>query len=281
MNITTFAPLLLLIISLLLSACSLAVPSSTSAMPQTTAAPEATTAPEIPSLTDTTDVPEAVPNTISAGLSFGMPPAETDELLSFPGLTWGISLDEALDILNIDESKYELVLDQAQIRDRLRFFNADWFGQKSTHAQIMFDFNQLTQIYIEYPDDADMEIVRANLEAIYGSPADSYTYYRRQLPIEEGYEEGGIVSVEYPSSEHTVYWVTDVHYDDYLGADKTADWVYKMRAHNPEVAKETFEKMAKLNPFAYIVWSTNGTGGDLNLNTKNIVMLCCEAERLQ
>lgn len=276
---TLFLLVFLLLTACLLCACSPATLSDTTAAPQTTTAPDTTTAPEETTApTEETTAPmESIPNPdLSVGLSFGSPPAETDELLCFPGLPWGITLDEALDVLKLEESQYELVEDDIGIRQRLNFYNAEWFGEAATQALLIFDSNQLVEIYIAYPDDADMQKVKENLESIYGSPSDKFTRYRRQLSFENGYEKGAVVSAEYPSDDQTVFWVSDVHYDDYLGEVKTAEWINQTYAANPDSTKEAYEKVAALNAFSHVVWSTNGTGDYVPYNTPNIVTLACD-----
>ena len=274
-----FPIIFLLLAAFFITACSPTVPNNTTSAPETTAAPETTSpqdttaAPETTSPQDTTAATEALPVSDAAHLSFGMPPAETDELLSFPGLTWGISLEEALDILALEESDYEIV-DQIT-RQTVFLNNAKWFGVTSSRAKIAFDDDMLTTIYICYPDDADMQAAKENLEAIYGRPSDGYTYYRRRLPQEVGYQNDIVVPTEYESNEQRVFWVSDVHYDDYLGEEKTADWAYHMRAHNTSSTLEAFEKIAELNSFSSIMWSTNGAEDAPDLDSQNVVVLAC------
>ena len=284
MNKALFFLILLLIVAFHLSACSPVALNDTTAPPETkafsdiTAAPETTVAPETTAPLETTAATEERPTPISSGLSFGMPPAETDDLLCFPGVSWGISLDEVLDILKVEESKYELL--EVFLRKTVTFYDADWFGQTATRAQMIFDNDELIGIYIEYPADTDMKAVKSTLESIYGSPADSYTRYRRPLQFETGYKKDDVVPIEYASDEQTVFWVSDVHYNDYLGEEGTADWVYRMRASNTGSTAESFNKIAELNPFSHIVWSTNGTGGYTQLNSQNAVVLACDLLRL-
>lgn len=209
--------------------------------------------------------------------SYGFPPAETDELLCFPGISWGTSMEEAMDALNADESDCEII-QQIGNQERILFENATWFGEEATRAQLMFDNDKLISVVIEYPDEADMEKVRGNLEAIYGSPADSYTTYRCPLSFETGYEKGEVVSAEFTTNNQTAFWVSSKTYGEYLGAEDTTKWVNRTRAANaanPYSTAEAYEKIAALSPFSYLVCTTDGTGDFLKMNCKNVVMLRC------
>lgn len=108
---------------------------------------------------------------------------DTSVEYAFPGLPWGSTPQEVLDACGVkkeDLSKEDCTVGSSGEGD-LHIPGVVVFGEKSD--AVVFEFTSLYKkgyLYyaeIYYPDDADMDTVRAEMKKAYGEPVDRFTDY--------------------------------------------------------------------------------------------------------
>ena len=108
-------------------------------------------------------------------------PVETDkELLNYPGLQWGMTIEEVQSALGFSNDAIVKVEDRGNV---MGYYveGLNYFGLPV--EQILLNFTSsygnpygLYEVIVLLPDDTDMEKAKQTMTAYYGDPIDSYTY---------------------------------------------------------------------------------------------------------
>lgn len=105
--------------------------------------------------------------------------------LRFPGVSWGSSIDQTLESLGTDREKLEgklTVYDEGTGSAAAILEKQEVFGEESVGAILLFGGTQdgkgaFYRAEVYYPDGADMEAVRAEMEKAFGKPAETVNLY--------------------------------------------------------------------------------------------------------
>lgn len=156
------------------------------------------------------------------GQEVSYPPVE----LQFPGLEWGMNPEELCAALELSEGEYvERMIGEGE-RFHISGVYLDVFGANAQIDFTFFDYNSdgeycLYQAMLFYPEDADMQAVKAAVTERYGEPAE---------------QEGNAVS-----------WESEALIQDYMSEEDLA-----MVELHGEVAKRWAAK-----PVSRITWTEN------------------------
>lgn len=196
-----------------------------------------------------------------------------DVLLCYPGLEWGMTCDQVIAKLNLAESSYTRHFD---ITDTLYIDNFEAF--EATADKVIFNFKPdrvgLSSIMIIYPDFADMDAVKAQIEEQYGSPVDKYIEYHPGLSKIEKFKDQ-LQYTEYLSDTNCVYWVSDVTMSGYLEKKLIPEYIASLsESVNPSI----YEEYLDMASVTYIKW-TNNYESD-TIDSRNVVFLNSECGRL-
>ena len=111
---------------------------------------------------------------------------ESSKEITPPDTGWGKTVDEVLADWNLDRDQVEIFSETESAAAIAVDTEATVFGEKT--SRVMFQFINLDQtgatgkpvlceVDITYPDDADMDTVKKEMEKSYGSSKDSITRY--------------------------------------------------------------------------------------------------------
>ena len=104
---------------------------------------------------------------------------EKNEKLEFPRTTWDMSMEEAMDAWGVTE---ETVKDYDS-DDVFVIEGYELFGEETESIHFQFyDYEgngakKLTQVFVTYPADADMDHVSEEMQKVYGEPDPDVTFY--------------------------------------------------------------------------------------------------------
>ena len=271
----------LMIVALLLCACTPAEPGGTTAAPETTAVPETTAAPETTVPPETTVATEATTTPTEATSLFGNALYSPEELLCFPGLSWDMTPEDVIAALNLAEGDYTTDICWLTVH------NAEFFGVPGAEAIFYFELSfqvpnkqymGLRYVSLTHPDDADMSVVKAEVEALYGKPSEFYGSCRlsetsglSREGIIAGYQETGFPLTRFMTDDHNAYWSSPVSWADYATADyqQTAIDFY----FGADMPAEIGQAFMELEPTGFIYWTDNFTENVLtpDFETKNLL----------
>lgn len=138
------------------------------------------------------------------------PNPDAAKLLEFPETNWSMTIQEVMDAYQVTpETEGVTVLDD---QSAFRVEGLTLFGVKTDN--VIFAFQQadgkLSHVRLAYPDDADMQTVRQQLQTLYGDSVKRHTrleYDLREATIEE--------------TEHFAFWHSATPISGYLNAE---DW---------------------------------------------------------
>lgn len=138
------------------------------------------------------------------------PQPEAAKLLEFPETNWSMTIQEVMDAYQITpESAGVTVLDD---QSAFRIEGLTLFGVKTDN--VLFAFQQadgkLSHVRLAYPDDADMQTVRQQLQTLYGDSVKRHT--RLEYDLQEATME---------ETEHFAFWHSATPISGYLNAE---DW---------------------------------------------------------
>ncbi len=172
---------------------------------------------------------------------------DTPAELTFPGLEWGMTKEEVIAALSLQEGDYEI--EEASqggsfsmtIEDQIICFGVPMQGMWLTFSS--FDSNHsayyLQSVNVLYPEGTDMQLVRKAMEGYYGLPKDENTKEQRW---------------EQDSGGHVAHWATDETLGDVLTDEiKQAHFVMDGDPMNPEPGKMLNFYLKR--PLREIYWS--------------------------
>ena len=143
---------------------------------------------------------------------------EESEYLNYPGLSWGMTPEDVITALNLQEGQYDQKSDS-----QLTVPQMNCFGAETQYVQFWFPFSEvsgsklrLRNILIVYPDDADMDAVKDELIGQYGEPSEEHVFASigsSGLKVVDGksefYDDRGIDLKQMLTTAHDVYWDSD------------------------------------------------------------------------
>lgn len=144
-------------------------------------------------------------------------PSGAQKLLEFPKTNWDMSLWEVM-------QAYDIAADTAGVTvlDDESAFSVDgleFFGQKTSN--VIFSFQSgaddkacLAKVQLNYPDDADMQLVRKHLQNAYGSSMKRY-----MVLSQSGSHYMARVQEE---TEHYAFWHNSLRISEYLNEEDLA-----------------------------------------------------------
>lgn len=104
---------------------------------------------------------------------------EKNENLEFPRTTWDMSREEAMDAWDVTEE----TIKDVDSDDVFAIEGYELFGEETESINFQFyDFEgdgekKLTQVFVTYPSDADMDHVAEEMQKVYGEPDPDVTFY--------------------------------------------------------------------------------------------------------
>ncbi|MCI8966717.1 MAG: hypothetical protein HFH75_03885 [Lachnospiraceae bacterium] len=113
-------------------------------------------------------------------------PNKVNEKLEFPKTTWDMSMDEVMEAWELSEE------DLADFeRDDIIFIEGyELFGEKTESINFQYyDFGddgtkELAQVFVIYPQDADMDHVSEEMRKVYGEPDPDMDFYYAYSALE-------------------------------------------------------------------------------------------------
>ena len=265
---------IVLALSLLLCACSDAVLDSTAATSQTTTVPaslathDTTNTPDISITTEETFIPT---QTDVPGISpFGMEKYSPEELLSFPDLSWNIEWTDVVDNLGLEDGAFTYT--EISGLGQMIVPNSNAFGVSGAEIRLSFyELNPdvkktagLSNVWIIFPDDADMASVKSQIEELYGDAA---------VPQESMFG--------CHADEHNRFWASSICYADYLGEDMVSRYVEYMLEHGNADSKEYYQQSVWEKAVTTIQWTDNYGNTAPNTEWKNMVTISSDCGKLQ
>lgn len=265
---------LVLVLSLLLCACSKSIPNSTIGTSQFTTVPEITDAPDTTAIVDITSATEIATAPIQTEPlvvgPFGMHIYSPEELLCFPSLSWNIEWMDVVDVLSLEEGAFTYT--EISGLGQMTIPNSNAFGVSGTEIRLSFyELNPdakktagLSNVWIIFPDDADMASVKLQIEKLYGDAA---------VPKDSMFG--------CPADEHNQFWASSICYADYLGEGMVSRYVEYMLEHGNVDSKEYYQQSVWEKPVATIQWTDNYGNTAPNTEWKNMVTISSDCGKLQ
>ncbi len=172
---------------------------------------------------------------------------DTPAELTFPGLEWGMTKEEVIAALSLQEGDYEI--EEASqggsfsmtIEDQIICFGTPMQGMWLTFCppDSSPEVYGLSNVNVVYPEGTDMQLVRRYMESYYGLPKDENTKEQRW---------------EQDSGGHVAHWATDETLGDVLTDEiKQAHFVMDGDPMNPEPGKMLNFYLKR--PLREIYWS--------------------------
>lgn len=158
-------------------------------------------------------------------------PFPQTELMCLPGLKWGMSQEEVAAALDLPA---EDIVGKGYM---LQFEGMEILGFAAERVLILFASGEprLSRIAVYFPDDTDMEAVKAQLVQLYGEPAESWTalaprgllYNASKETLEEhlaNLPESTPATV-WETDAHNLFWTSDKVLADLLGKEELEAWI--------------------------------------------------------
>ena len=189
----------------------------------------------------------------------------TDNLLNFPDLEWGMTPESVMQVL--DEKGLDYTVESASPGEiwAIALDDVTLFGSEVESAHFIFLPEHLNEIVLYYPDTADMAVVNKELSEYYGEPVKCHTSYAldENLKIKE-----------YICNEHNVFWESDTTIWEYLG-DQAEEYLEEFAKKNTHCPKDVLREYLQRSSFSYIYWTDNYGDPDAGfpLDFKNFVYL--------
>lgn len=96
-----------------------------------------------------------------------------DQTLNYPGLVWGMSSDQVVEALALENTDYT-----HSSEFRAEVTGVEVFGAVAEEVVFVYAYEQkLCRVMVHFPDDADMMAVKDRVTEWYGEPAESYERY--------------------------------------------------------------------------------------------------------
>lgn len=170
--------------------------------------------------------------------------SKTDPLLNYPGLSWGMTVEESIAALELPEDT--AVMNYGKATKLITLENIDCMGQMAEQVQLSFycmddDACRLSSAMVCYPENADMQAVEKQVRKHYGEPvdqllvspfpeylvADEHNCHWGSTPETAGCKAStGMTRLREEIAGSVSYELTDQKWDEYLssGAMTRIQW---------------------------------------------------------
>lgn len=150
-------------------------------------------------------------------------------MLELPGIKWGASPEEVKTALNLTNE--QVVLDKTHGEEVrvLYITDVDFFDKEISlgvftfHRYLPKEEYGLNKVYLYYPDETDMTVLRDTLSTVYGAPKDGlgFTRYRVSGGKIESYTDAGIGLGKYEGQTTQIvnWWESTAKQGDMFSAE--------------------------------------------------------------
>ena len=170
---------------------------------------------------------------------------ESSKEITPPDTGWGKTVDEVLADWNLDRDQVEIFSETESAAAIAVDTEATVFGEQT--SRVMFQFINLDQtgatgkpvlceVDITYPDDADMDTVKKEMEKSYGSSKDSITRYE----LYQSLGDDQLPEYTYKKADQLAVWSGE-SLKDAIPSDKSTEYETAWEAYQPGLTTDNWE----------------------------------------
>ena len=170
---------------------------------------------------------------------------ESSKEITPPDTGWGKTVDEVLADWNLDRDQVEIFSETESAAAIAVDTEATVFGEQT--SRVMFQFINLDQtgatgkpvlceVDITYPDDADMDTVKKEMEKSYGSSKDSITRYE----LYQSLSDDQLPEYTYKKADQLAVWSGE-SLKDAIPSDKSTEYETAWEAYQPGLTTDNWE----------------------------------------
>lgn len=170
---------------------------------------------------------------------------ESSKEITPPDTGWGKTVDEVLADWNLDRDQVEIFSETNSAAAIAVDTEATVFGEQT--SRVMFQFINLDQtgatgkpvlceVDITYPDDADMDTVKKEMEKSYGSSQDSITRYE----LYQSLGDDQLPEYTYKKADQLAVWSGE-SLKDAIPSDKSTEYETAWEAYQPGLTADNWE----------------------------------------
>ena len=182
---------------------------------------------------------------------------ESSKEITPPDTGWGKTVDEVLADWNLDRDQVEIFSETNSAAAIAVDTEATVFGEQT--SRVMFQFINLDQIGatgkpvlcevdITYPDDADMDTVKKEMEKSYGSSKDSITRYE----LYQSLGDDQLPEYTYKKADQLAVWSGE-SLKDAIPSDKSTEYETAWEAYQPGLTADNWESYTEQTSMATAV----------------------------
>ena len=206
-------------------------------------------------------------------MTMGSCGSKMDPLLNYPGLSWGMTVEESVEALELPEDM--AVTDYGRATKLITLENTDCMGQIAEQVQLFFycmddDTWCLGSVRVCYPENADMQAVEKEVRRCYGAPAaqllvspfpeyliaDEHNCYWGSTPETAGCQDSaGMTRLREKIADSVSYELTDSKWNTYLseGAMTRIHWSDQYQSVDPHAEFQNV-LIFQGSPLVEILW---------------------------
>lgn len=200
---------------------------------------------------------------------------ESSKEITPPDTGWGKTVDEVLADWNLDRDQVEIFSETNSAAAIAVDTEATVFGEQT--SRVMFQFINLDQtgatgkpvlceVDITYPDDADMDTVKKEMEKSYGSSKDSITRYE----LYQSLGDDQLPEYTYKKADQLAVWSGE-SLKDVIPSDKSTEYETAWEAYQPGLTADKPNAKAIVNTAATDVAPPFNTAAPHPIKTSTIV----------
>lgn len=170
---------------------------------------------------------------------------ESSKEITPPDTGWGKTVDEVLADWNLDRDQVEIFSETNSAAAIAVDTEATVFGEQT--SRVMFQFINLDQtgatgkpvlceVDITYPDDADMDTVKKEMEKSYGSSKGSITRYE----LYQSLGDDQLPEYTYKKADQLAVWSGE-SLKDAIPSDKSTEYETAWEAYQPGLTADNWE----------------------------------------
>lgn len=188
------------------------------------------------------------------------PQPEAAKFLEFPETNWNMTMQEVMDAYGVTPETEGVTV--ADDQSAFRIDGLTLFGVKTDN--IIFAFQQadgkLSHVRLAYPDDADMQTVRQQLQTLYGDSVKRHTRLEHDLR-EATMEE----------TEHLTFWHSTTAISEYLSAEDWATFQQLVQKKDEEQnAGGAWSAFMEKEPLVVLTWQDDASYPDNMTGTDDL-----------
>ena len=187
---------------------------------------------------------------------------ESSKEITPPDTGWGKTVDEVLADWNLDRDQVEIFSETNSAAAIAVDTEATVFGEQT--SRVMFQFINLDQtgatgkpvlceVDITYPDDADMDTVKKEMEKSYGSSKDSITRYE----LYQSLGDDQLPEYTYKKADQLAVWSGE-SLKDAIPSDKSTEYETAWEAYQPGLTTDNWENYTEQASMATAVCAYGG-----------------------